>query len=74
MTLSSDMPMLDCGSSGDKSVTWSDSVISVDNDGIIEYQAMSLEGGTGEGSVGVSESKIRVQFENRKTWQHSSQP
>ena len=67
-TESSDVPTLDSGSSRDKSVTWSNFVVSVDNNGSIEYERMSSEGGTTEGSVGVSESKIPVELENGKAW------
>ena len=65
-TQSSNVPALDSGSSGDKSMTWSEFVDSVDNDRSIEYKRMSSEAGTAEGSVGVSESKIPVELENRK--------
>ena len=74
VTESSDVPTLDSGSSGDKSVTWSDFVVSKDNDGSIEYKRMSAEGGTAEGSVGVCESKIPVELENGTAWQPSSEP
>ena len=67
-TESSDVPTLDSGSSGDKSVTWSDFVFSMDNDGSIAHERISSEAGTGEGLVGVSESKISVELENRKAW------
>ena len=70
----SDVPMLDSGSSGDKSVIWSDFVVSLDNDGSIEYERMSSEPGTAEGSVGVSKSKIPVELENGKGWQPSGKP
>ena len=40
----------------------------MNNDGSIAYETMSLEGGTAEGSVGVSEYKISVELENRKAW------
>jgi hypothetical protein len=73
-TGSSDVLTLDSGSSGDKSVTWSDFVVSVDSNGYVEYERMSSEGGTAEGSVGVSESKIPVELENRKAWQRSGEP
>ena len=61
-TESSDVPMLDSGSSSDKSVTWSDCVVSVYNDELIEYERMSSEVGTAEGSVGISESEIPVEL------------
>ena len=73
-TEASDVPMLDSGSSGDKSVIWSDFVVSLDNDGSIEYERMSSEPGTAEGSVGVSKSKILVELEHGKAWQPSSEP
>ena len=72
MIASSDVPTLDSGSSGDKSVTWSDFVVSMDNNGSFEYETISSEGSTTEGSVGVSESKIPVELENGKPWQPSS--
>ena len=67
MTESSDVSMLDSGTSINNSVTWSDSVVSMDNDGSIEYERMSSEGGTTEGLVGVSKSKIPVELENGQT-------
>ena len=54
VTESSTVSMLNSGSFADKSVTWPDFVVSVDNDGSIEYERMSSIGGTTEGSVGVS--------------------
>ena len=71
VTDSSDVPTLDSESSSSKSVTWSDFVVSVDNDVSIEYERMSSEGGIVEGSVGVSESVIPVELENGKAWQPS---
>ena len=73
-TVCSDVPLRDSGSSGSKSITWSDFVVSVDNDGSIEYERMSAEGDTAPGSVGVSKSKILVELENGKAWQPSSKP
>ena len=70
-TESSNISTLDSGSSGDKSVTWSDFVVSIHNDVSIEYERMSSESSTAEGSVGVSESKTLVELENRKAWQAS---
>ena len=61
---SSDVPTLDSGSSSNKSVTWSDFVVRIDYDGSIEYERMSSETGTAEGSSGVSESKILVELEH----------
>ena len=72
--MSSDVPTLDSGSSGDTSMTWSDFVVCVDKDGSIEYERMSSEGGTAEGSVGVSKSNILVELENGKAWQPLSEP
>ena len=46
----------------------------MDNDGSIEYERMSLEDGTAEGSVGVSESQIPMELENGKVWQPSREP
>ena len=66
--------MVDSGSSVDKSVTWSHFVVSVDNDGSIVYERMSLESGPAEGSVGISKSKAPVQFENGKEQQSSYEP
>ena len=68
-TESSNVLTLDSRSSGYKSVTWSDFVVSVDNDGYIEYERISSDGGTAEGLVGVSESMIPVELENGKAWQ-----
>ena len=73
-TESSSVPALNTGSSGDKSVTWSDFVVSVDKDRSIDYERMSSESGTAEGLVVVSESKILVELENGKAWQPSSEP
>ena len=63
--------MLHSGSSSDTSVTWSDCVASMDNDGSIECERMSSEVDTTEGSVCVSESKILVELENSKACQPS---
>ena len=41
MSESSNVPKLDCGSSGDQSVTWSDFVICMHDDGSIEHEKMS---------------------------------
>ena len=71
VTESSYGSILDSGSYDNKSVTWSDFVVSVDNDGSIEYERMSLQCGTAEGLVGVSKSKIPVELENRQTLQPS---
>ena len=70
---SSDVPMLDSGSAGNKIVTWLDIVVSVYNDRSIEYDRKSSEGGTAEGLVAVSESKIPVELANGKVWQPSSE-
>ena len=55
-------------------MTRCDFVVKVNNDGLIMYARMSSEGGTAEGSVGVSKSKIPVELENGKAWQRSSEP
>ena len=68
VTESSDGTKLYYGSSGDKGVSWSDFVVRVHNDGWIEYENMSSVGGTAEGWVGISESKIPVQLENGTAW------
>ena len=65
-TESSNVPMLDSESSTDKSMTWSDFVVSINNHRSIEYERMSSEDGTAEDSVRVSESMIPVELENRK--------
>ena len=70
----SNVSSLDSGSSGNKSVTWSDFVVSIDNDRLIEYKRIPSEAATAEGSVGVSESKILVELENGKAGQPSSEP
>ena len=74
VTESSDVPMLDSGSSDNKNVSYSDFVVHVDNDGSVEYERMSSEGATATGSVGVSQSTILLEFDNRKTWQPSGVP
>ena len=74
VTESSDVPILNFGSFGDKIVTWSNFVVSVDNHASIECEKMSSESGTAEGSVSVSKSKISVELENGKAWQPSSEP
>ena len=66
MTECSDVLTLDSGSSGNKSITWSACVVSVDNNRAIKYERMTLEGSTTEGSLGVSDSKIPVKLENGK--------
>ena len=73
-TESSNFPELDSKSPHNKSMTWSDFVVSVDNDASIEHQRMSSEGGTTEASVGFSESNIPVELENGKAWQPFSEP
>ena len=55
-------------------MTPSDFVVSVHNDGSIEYERMASESGTTEGSFGVSKSKIPVRLENGKAWQPSCKP
>ena len=66
VTESSNFSTLEYGPSSDKSLTCSDLVVSVDNDGSIEYARISSKAGTFEGSVDVSESKITVELENGK--------
>ena len=74
MPVSSNVATLDCGSSGDKSITWSDFVVSMNNDIAIGYARISIEGGTASSLVGVSESKLPVELESGKAWQASSEP
>ena len=69
-----DVPTVDSGSSSYKSVTWSDFMVRLDNDGSIESERMSSEGGTTEGSVDVSKFKILVELENGKARQPSGEP
>ena len=64
--MSSDVPALDSGYSGDKSITCSDFVVSVNNDMSIEYKRMYSASGTTEGLVGVSKSKIPMELEMAK--------
>ena len=66
VTESSDVPTQDSRSSGDKSMTWSEFVDSVDNDRSIEYKRMSSDNGTVEGLLSVSKSKIDVPLEMGK--------
>ena len=70
-TKSSDIPGLDSGSSSNKIVTWSEFVVSIDSACIIKYDGMSSEGGTAEGLVSVSKSKMPVELENGKVGQPS---
>ena len=65
-TKTSNVLMLNSGSSNDESMTWSDFVVSINNHRSIEYERMSSEDGTAEDSVRVSESMILVELENRK--------
>ena len=65
-TESSDVPTVDSESSSNKSVIWCDFVVSLDNDEWIDYERISLEAGTTEGSVGICEFMILVELENRK--------
>ena len=74
VTKSSNVPMLDSGSSSDESVTWYDFVLRMDNDELIEYERMSSEGGPADGSVGIYESKILLVLANGNVWQPSGQP
>ena len=61
VTLSSDLTMLHTESSKVQSVTLSDIVITMDHNESIEYEVISSAGGTSEGSVGISKSKIPVE-------------
>ena len=74
ITESSYVPTLESETSTDKSLPWSNFVVSMDNDDMITHERISSEGGTVKGSVSVSESKIPVKLENRKAWQSSSEP
>ena len=56
------------GSSSDKTMTWYDFVVTMDNDGSIEYKRISSESDNAEGSVGIFETKIILEFENEKGW------
>ena len=71
VTESSNVLTLDAVSSDNTSMTWSKFVVSVEQDGSIEYDRISSEGGTAKDSVGVSEFEISVELENRKVWQPS---
>ena len=51
-----DVCILDSVSFCNKSVTWSDVVVSMDNNGCIEYGRISSDSGTAKGSVGICES------------------
>ena len=73
MTEFSDVLTLDSESCSDKSVTWSNFVVSVDNNRSIEYQRISSEDSTAEGSAGICKSKIPMELENRKVWQSSNE-
>ena len=72
ITVSFDVFMLDSESSNYKRLTWFNFVFSTKNYRYIEYKRMALEGGTAEGLVGISKSKIPVQLENGKVLQPSS--
>ena len=74
MTKSANVLTQDSGSSRDKCVTWSHYLVSMDSDRSIEYKRMTSEGSTAERSVGVSESQILVELENRKVWQSFGEP
>ena len=65
-TETSDIPILDSGYCRDKSITWSDFVVSVDSDRAIEYQRWSSEVGATTDLVGVFNSKIPMELENGK--------
>lgn len=68
---SSNVLILYSVSYSDKSVTWTDFVVSADNDGLIKYVRMSSQAGTAKGLVGASKSKILIQLENGTVWQPS---
>ena len=68
------VPTLDSATSDDKSVTWSDFVVSVDSERSIEYERMYVKSGTAKSLVGVSESKIPVELANEKVWQPCGVP
>ena len=55
-------------------MTWSDFLVSVDNERSVEYVRMSSEGGIAEGLVGVWKSKIPMELENENVWQPSGKP
>ena len=57
---------ISCNTYYNKHVTWSGFMVSMDNNWSIEYERMSSEYSTAEGSVGVSKSKILVKLENGK--------
>ena len=58
--------ILDSGFSSNTSVPWSNFVVSMHNDSLIQYESMSSKDGTAEGLVGLSESKIPMELENGK--------
>ena len=70
-TESVNIPTLNSVSFRDKSTTWFDLVVSIDNNESVKYERMSSEGSTADGSVGVSKSKILLELENEKAWQPS---
>ena len=70
---SSNVPILDPDSCTNESVTWSDFILCMCNDGSLTYERMSSEGRTAECLVGVSKSKILAKLENGKVWQPSSE-
>ena len=69
LTPTSDVSTLDSLSSRNKSVTGSTFAVSMDREGFIEYERMSVEDDSTEGSVAVSQSKILMELENGKLWQ-----
>ena len=73
-TKSSNIPTLTCGSLCDKSITWSDFVVNVNNYGSGKYARIYSEGSSPEVSVSVSESKILIELENGKAWLLFSEP
>ena len=64
LTEQSGVPALDSVPSADEGVTWCDFVVRVDNNGSIENERMSSEGGTAEGLDAVPESKILAKLKN----------
>ena len=71
ITVSSDVLTLDSGSSDNKSETWSDFVICVDNNGSIEDERMSSEGALLK--VGLVFPNLRFQW-SWKIGKHDSLP
>ena len=72
--MSSNILTLDLESSGYKSVMWSNFVVSMYNDGSMEYMRICSDSGTAEDPVCVCESEIPMSLENDKSWYTSSKP